>query len=183
MNTNKRLDEIEKNLEEVKDVLNSVNKKISNKWFISVLLVILTALLGTINYIIEKKVDKANITEVQKRMIYTEYQAKKENEFFTDARKKLVNIDILFEAYCNFPDTASENKLDHSLAEFHRFYREQNYIKDDLKQYHEFISESAFTINSENLEKKGRMNLLENSKTLFSQLLTILDKKLREMNL
>lgn len=181
-----KIEDIQNTLDDLKEKVEAIDKKTGNKWILPISIVVLTAILGSVNYLIEKNVDKNYISDLKRDEIFAEFEAESKRDFYKEARLKLIELDVLFEAYCKFLDQKSQDKLDDALADFMIFYKKQQFIEysiiEEMKNYSEYVSESAFKIGSGNMELNFVDRELQNSKALHKTVILRLEKGLKNLN-
>lgn len=166
----KKLDHVHTRVAGIEEGVAELNKRIGAKWILPISLALLAAVLGSANYLIEKNIDRNYLTDLKKKELFAEFEAKSEIAFYTEAREKIIKLNDLFEEFCKFKDKETGGKLDQALIDYRNFYQKQQFIEfeiiNDLKKYSEFLAESQFEIEKSELGRKEIERLFEDSQKL-----------------
>jgi hypothetical protein len=178
--------DIHKKLSEIEKKLEDIDGKLSEKWVLPVSIAVLTAVLGTLNFLIERNVGKNDISEIKQSEVIGEYVAKSKIEFYQRSREHLNNIDEQFESYCTLGrEKVVGDKLDTLLISIREFVLSQQVIDqemvDMLKEYAEFVSERAVDVGDSKTDKAMAKQIYEESKALHKDIIIKLDSKIGEL--
>lgn len=161
--------------------LDAVEGKLSGKWFLPVVIPILSTLLTFLSFIAQRQLTNADVAENRQRELIAEYITSSNINFYDGCLKHLNDLNEGFEFYCTRGQSQkAEAQMDSLLIGFRRFIQRQRIVDqtiiEPVKKYSEFVSESRFDICSKNLREEERKRYLHESQALFDASAQALNK-------
>jgi hypothetical protein len=170
----------------IEEKIGKIDKKLSDKWVLPVLLTILTTILGIANFLVERHYNNTDISLNKQREVIGEFIANSKVEFYKDCIIHLNNINEQFESFCKIDQSKeNENQLDSMLIQFRKFIAKQQVIDQKViepaKAYAEYISEVTFDISSGQPNMAELNKMYNQSQQLFSESYDSLNKSISEL--
>lgn len=180
-----KLDNIEKELNSIKEEVKKLNEKSPDKIWTGAMLAIITAILGGFGYFVEKEVDKSTVQEINALEVYGEEKAKEQIAFYKNVKTKINRIDNSFTEYCLISrDSITQKKLLDALHDFTTFIDDaivEQEIVLDIKEYSEFVAEETFNIYSGQTHAEDLRTKYSLSKEILSNVDSLTDIRLEKL--
>lgn len=176
----------DQSLADIRQQLDRVEKKIADKWFLPIVITVLTFLLTLVNYFVTRHYNLQDIAGNKGKEVVGAYLTNTKIEFYNSCKTYLTTLLDRFDSYCNIgPVDAEKDSIATILGRLNRSIEIQQVMDQKviapLNTYRDYLADALVDIDNQQPDKPKLRQIFQGSAPLFSEAVSVLDKGIQEL--